>query len=639
MTTSATALLSTHQLEQQLKKQKDPLQRLYVVDQLASHYAYTNMRRAQELLAEQLRLLQKLDEPDFELSYHLNAATIENQLYNYEKAEKHFDEAVEILEERGTAKQLAEAYIDYAGTCMNLEKMDDASEYLGKANRLLRTFPDERLLPRITCREGYMNLHYSNYSKAIELLLEADKSINRMQLPLELKDYYFLTLIHSGLGKVYERNDDDEKSVRSYLKVVKMCEEMGMRSRLSWHYLNVGNGYMALEDYENAECYFKKAIDVADDSSQQARASAYANMGYCALEEKEYNKAIELFDLAESLYKAKSEQDYYNFSNIESWRGRLYVEQEDYNRAMEHFMRAFDYAQQIQEYKQLSSVCKDIASLYAEVEDFKYAYEYQLLHSRMEARYLEQLEKRKQLELEIKYEAEKKRQEAELLRLQATKLQLKALRAQMNPHFMYNALNSIQNYITSNDVTLAAKYLAKFAQLMRQSLDYSDLEIISLEKELEFLEDYLYINEKLRFEGRLKYAIIVDDEIEEDILGVPTMIVQPYVENAIEHGLRTKKDGSITVKFTLLDDDTILCIVEDNGIGREKARQMRLQDAQYQNHRSRGTNITEKRLQILHHSKGEGVFVKTIDLINTRTKEPRGTRVEIQIPIVDIQMK
>ncbi|MFN7117631.1 MAG: histidine kinase [Saprospiraceae bacterium] len=639
MTTSATILLPTSQLEQKLKRQKDPLQRLYMIDQLASHYAYTNIRRAQELLAEQARLLQKLDEPDYELSFHLNTATIENQLYHYENAEQHFIQAIEILEDRGTAKQLAEAYIDYAGTCMNLDKMDDASEYLEKAGRTLRNFPDERLLPRITCREGYMNLHYSNYSKAIELLLEADKNLNRLQMPLELKDYYFLTLIHSGLGKVYERNDDDEKSVRSYLKVVKMCEDMGMRSRLSWHYLNVGNGYMALEDYENAESYFKKAIDVADDSSQQARASAYANMGYCALEKEEYLRAIELFDLAERLYKDKSEQDFYNFSNIESWRGRLYVELAEYDRAMEHFLRAFEYAQEIQEYKQLSNVCKDIASLCADLGEYKNAYEYQLLYSRMEERYLEQLEKRKQLELEIKYEAEKKRQEAELLRLQATKLQLKALRAQMNPHFMYNALNSIQNYITSNEITSAAKYLAKFAKLMRQSLDYSDLEIISLEKELEFLEDYLYINEKLRFEGRLKYEIIVDDEIEEDILGVPTMIVQPYVENAIEHGLRTKKDGVIKVKFTLLDDDNILCIVEDNGIGREKARQLREKDAQYQNHRSRGTNITEKRLQILHHSKGNGVFVKTLDLVNARTKEPRGTRVEIQIPIVEIQIK
>ncbi len=639
MTSTATTQLSIHQLEQRLPRQKDALQRLLTVDQLASYYAFTNITRAKELLAQQLRLLSSEDNPDFRLNYHLNTATIENQLYNYHEAEKHFLEAIELLEERGTAKQLAEAYIDYAGTCMNLENLDDASEYLNKAARLLKNFPDDRLMARIICREGYMNLYYSNYSKAIELLLEADKKINRLQMPLELKDQYFLTLIHSGLGKIYERNDDQEKSVRAYLKVLDMCEAMGMRTRLSWHYLNIGNGYMALSDYENAECYFRKAIDVADDISQQARASAYANLGYCYLEKKQYEEALELFDLAERLYKEKSEQDYYNFSNIEAWRGRLYAELGDLQTAMQHYEHAFDYAHDIEDYKQLSNVCKDLATLYAELEDYKNAYEYQVLHSRMEEQYLEQIEKRKQLELEIKYEAEKKKQEAELLRLQATKLQLKALRAQMNPHFMYNALNSIQNYITSNEITSAAKYLAKFAQLMRQSLDYSDLEIISLEKEIAFLEDYLFINEKLRFEGRLKYEIIIDDEIEEDILGVPTMIVQPYVENAIEHGLRTKTNGIIRVEFSLFDDDTILCVVEDNGIGREKARQIRLQDPMYQNHRSKGTNITEKRLQILHNAKGKQVFVNTIDLKHPKTGEPCGTRVEIKIPIMEIQIK
>ena len=243
------------------------------------------------------------------------------------------------------------------------------------------------------------------------------------------------------------------------------------------------------------------------------------------------------------------------------------------------------------------------------------------------------------MELEVKYEAEKKKQETELLRLQATRLQLKALRAQMNPHFMYNALNSIQNYITSNEVTSAAKYLAKFAQLMRRSLEYSDLEIISLEKEIEFLEEYLHLNEKLRFENRLNYEIIIDEEIEEDILGVPTMIIQPYVENAIEHGLRTKKDGLIRVLFFLYDEDTILCVVEDNGIGREKAHQLRLQDPQYQNHRSRGTSITEERLEILRNSKGKEPFVKTIDLKDEQTGEASGTRVEIMIPVMEIQMK
>ena len=117
------------------------------------------------------------------------------------------------------------------------------------------------------------------------------------------------------------------------------------------------------------------------------------------------------------------------------------------------------------------------------------------------------------------------------------------------------------------------------------------------------------------------------------------MIVQPYVENAIEHGLRTQKNGLIQLNFTLLDHDTVLCVVEDNGIGREKARQLQQEDTFYQNHKSRGTSITEKRLQILHHSKDKGVFVNTIDLKDQNSNEPIGTRVEIKIPIVEIQIK
>jgi two-component system, LytTR family, sensor kinase len=638
-TATATPPRGINELESKLGQQQDPMQRLITLDRLASHYCYTNVQRAFTILDELRRILDEYSHPDFLLNYHFYAATAENQLYRFEQAEIHFRRAIEILEERGTAKQQAEAYIDIAGVYMNLEQLDTATDYLDKAYKLLRNFPDKRLQARITCREGFLNLHYGNYPRAVELLLEADKDITMLEQPLELKDYYFLTLIHSGLGKVYERNDDREKSVLAYLKVVNMCDSMGIRTRLSWHYVNVGIGYIALNDQENAEIFFRKALDVADDTSEFARASAYANLGFCYYAKGAYGEALPLFDRAEHFYKQKSEEDYYNFSILESWRGRLHAEQGNADEARQHFAQALEYAEKIEDYKQLAGICKDFAGFYAHQHDFQKAYQYQCLHDKYAEQYVEQVDKRRQMELEVKYEAEKKKQETELLRLQATRLQLKALRAQMNPHFMYNALNSIQNYITSNEVTSAAKYLAKFAQLMRRSLEYSDLEIISLEKEIEFLEEYLHLNEKLRFEDRLSYEIIIDEEIEEDILGVPTMIIQPYVENAIEHGLRTKKDGLIKVLFFLYDEDTILCVVQDNGIGRKKAHELRLQDPQYQNHRSRGTSITEKRLEILRNTKGKEPFVKTIDLIDEQTGEAIGTKVEIMIPVMEIQVK
>ena len=135
-----------------------------------------------------------------------------------------------------------------------------------------------------------------------------------------------------------------------------------------------------------------------------------------------------------------------------------------------------------------------------------------------------------------------------VLKNEIKEAEMQSLRSQMNPHFMYNALNSIQQFITSHEISSATIYLAKFAKLMRQSLDYSELQVISIEKEVDFLEDYLYINKKLRFQDKLEYQIIIDKEIEDDIIGIPTMIVQPYVENAIEHGLRLKNNGKVTVE-------------------------------------------------------------------------------------------
>lgn len=626
-------------LENRLAKQTEPTQRLILIDQLASYYCFTDVDRAAVLIAELKNILARTPNPDLQLNYHLYAAILANQRYQYQEAKEHFSRATDLLKERGTLRQQAETYIDYAGTAINLGQMDLATELLDKAGRTLKSFPDARLSSRLTCREGFIHLHYSNYSSAVELFLTADKQLNAMEQPLELKDYHFLTLIHSGLGKIYERNDDREKSVAAYLKVAHMCETIGMRTRLSWHYLNVGIGYIAMNEVDKAEEYFQKAIDISDDNSQQARAGAYANLGYCYVERMLLPEALDLFDRAEQLYRLISSEDYYNLSVLEAWRGRIFVELSQTEKAIQHYRNAIDFARRIEDYKQLVGVYQEFSELYAQQQDYERAYHYQRLRTEAVERHNEQVDKQRQMEVEAKYQAEKKKQEAEMLQLQATRLQLKALRAQMNPHFMYNALNSIQNHITSNDITSAAKYLAKFAQLMRRSLEYSDLEIISLEEEIEFLEEYLYINEKLRFENRLQYEIIIDEEIEEDILGVPTMLVQPYVENSIEHGLRTRVNGLIKVFFFLYDEDTILCVVEDNGIGRAKAHQLLLKDPQYQNHRSRGTSITEKRLEILNSSKSAGDYVETIDLVDEKTGEAKGTRVEIKIPIVEIQIR
>ena len=621
--------------EKKLAKTNDPFIRQALLDNVLSHYIYTNPQKAQLLLAEQEELLLQWPDLTYQLNFHYFNAVVENQRYHFSNAAKFYLDALILAEEQGDPNRRIGLYIDYAGTCMNLDRFEEAAQWLEKAQKLLRQRFDERLSSRYKCREGFLRLHYGDLTLATELLLEADKTI--LGLPaLELKDHYFLSLINSGLGKIYERSGDLLRSADAYRKVVQTCEHNGILARMDWHYLNLGAALMSLGDYPEAEAFFRRVVLMEEDAEPTARASALGNLGYCRFRQRQFDEVLHLYQQAEALFKTKSAGAANHFSIIEGWRGSFFAETGQARKAKTHFAKAFEFARQAEDYKQLSSICRDVAAFYADRRDFRNAYDFQQLYDQMAERYREQINQQHLMELEVRYEAEKKKQEAEMLRLQGYKLQLKALRAQMNPHFMYNALNAIQHFITSNETGAASKYLARFAQLMRRSLEYSNNEYIPLEKEIEFIEDYLFLNEKLRFEGRLQYRIEVDDDLEEDLFGVPTMIVQPYVENALEHGLRIIENGMVKVRFSWCDDNTILCTVEDNGIGREKARQMQRARGFYNDHRSLGTSITLERLQLLQQSGKKGILVRTIDLRNEASGEACGTRVEIKIPVVPL---
>jgi two-component system, LytTR family, sensor kinase len=636
-----TTLTPSHlnKLENRLLNATDNGQRLVALYELIDYYTFTNIHEAQRLLTAYNETFIQQNDPELLLQYHLNYAIVENQLYNYQASNEHFEQVLDIVEKEGNATQQAEVYIDYAGTLMNLNERELALEYLGKARRHLESFPNDTLFARLYCREGYLYWQFSDYDRATELFFKADKIILGLDpKKLNIKDLYFTILNYTGLGLVFEKTGDWSRCVTAYLQVVDLSEKAGIGSRLAWHYLNVGKAYMATNDYDNAEAFFQKVNLLTDDLSQSARAYATANLGYCYFLGKRYEDALELYNKAEQIYRQKSD-DFENLSIVSRWIGLVYDALAKPNWAESRLVEALEFAHLAKSAKLQAIVCRDIGELYANRSDYKNAYEYEMLHNQFVKKHYDEQNSIKINELEFKYETERRRKEAELLRLQATGLQLKALRAQMNPHFMFNALNSIQNYINSDNREFAAKYLAKFAKLMRSSLEYSEYEIISLENEVEFLTDYLYINQKLRFEDKLQYKVTVDEDLEEDLMGVPTMIVQPYIENAIEHGLRSKRGGMLKVDFKLLDEDTILCVVEDNGIGRELARKMQERDGYHLHHKSRGTSITEQRLEILHSSRKDKFSVTTIDLRDAITNEPSGTRVEIKIPIAEMPFK
>ncbi|HZK07516.1 MAG TPA: two-component regulator propeller domain-containing protein [Bacteroidales bacterium] len=215
---------------------------------------------------------------------------------------------------------------------------------------------------------------------------------------------------------------------------------------------------------------------------------------------------------------------------------------------------------------------------------------------------------------------------------QLLEIQQKALRLQMNPHFIFNSLNSIQSFILTRDVDMAINYLSRFSQLMRLILANSRQSMIALADEIKAITLYLEI-EKLRFDNRFDYDIRLDPEIDEEFTGIPPMILQPFVENAIIHGLMHKTTmGSISIVF-IKKGNNLFCTITDNGVGRERA--MEIKNESGLGTKSRGMIITNERLELLSQNVDEKFSVQIVDLKDAEG-QAAGTRVELTIPIQEV---
>lgn len=227
-----------------------------------------------------------------------------------------------------------------------------------------------------------------------------------------------------------------------------------------------------------------------------------------------------------------------------------------------------------------------------------------------------------------------KAQEAEQTAIQKkfSELELQALRSQMNPHFVFNALGAIQYYIRKNNRKLANEYLSKFAGLMRLFLDSSREKYITIADELKLIKLYLEL-EQMRFENRFEVAFEIDKKLETDSIYLPSMLLQPFVENAVNHGLFNKiEKGYLYIKISEKEDEEkIEIIIEDDGIGMKRAKEIRKNSIK--NYKSRSTQIVDERLDILE--KVENLGIDIVYEIPFPEREDPGTRIIIDLPIID----
>lgn len=215
-----------------------------------------------------------------------------------------------------------------------------------------------------------------------------------------------------------------------------------------------------------------------------------------------------------------------------------------------------------------------------------------------------------------------------VLEKEASLNKMKVFRAQMNPHFIFNALNSIQHIIIKEDKDAANKYLTEFSRLMRGVLESTYEEKVVLADEISLLESYIAL-EALRFDHTFTYTIDIADDLDPYLVEVPLLLIQPFVENAIVHGLSRKPTSNKNVMILFQrDDQGIRCHIEDNGVGREIARRYKKVET------SRGMTLAYDRLRILYPEAKNTEFIVVEDLYDAH-KQPVGTRILIHLPYED----
>jgi tetratricopeptide (TPR) repeat protein len=372
-------------------------------------------------------------------------------------------------------------------------------------------------------------------------------------------------------------------------------------------------------------------IEISDDEIL-SKPKVKFDIGNALVKQKKYKEAIPYFE--ESANEARTTKDIETEKDAVKGLSELYATIGDDKNAVKNYNRLsklvdFSFQEKEREIAQAVARSKDIAKkqnriLSLEKDKALNASKYQLTIAN---------NKRQQLiiysligglllmllSLFYMFRSNKQRKLANNL------LALKSLRSQMNPHFIFNALNSVNSFISSNDERAANRYLTDFSTLMRSVLENSEEDFIPLEKEIELLDLYLKL-EHSRFQDKFDYQFTIDENVKIQDFKIPPMLLQPYVENAVWHGLRYKKDkGLLEIKMQQKDNETLEIMISDNGIGRKYSKSLKSKNQQKK--KSKGMQNIKQRIAILNEMYKDKVDVFIADLFEDET----GTKVVLTL--------
>ncbi len=557
------------------------------------------------------------------------------------------------------------------------ETLGDINLYWGQPDLAIDNFKQSlstRKSVDLQIKLGKAFIANKNYQESIEIF----KELLIQKLSISQK-----TAVYEALGDTYQAIGDGVKSVFNFQKALDIAKANKITSKITDLNSKIAAAYAQSGAVAAAESYYDNSLNLAKKENRQRAVEEKNKVADFYNNSRNFEKEIQLREeTIEELKSMDDEQKDASGSDLTSQRqnykiANAFVSQEKYEEAIPYLEKSIAEADREEDLvvkkdatRKLSELYRDLGEYdkatesyqrYVEVVDelyiikeqeisqaARFSKEFALKQNRInsleserklnESRYRlafenqELIEKNSEVQKWViisliaiallllataytQYKNVKQQKYANNL------LALKSLRTQMNPHFIFNALNSVNSFIAGNDERTANKYLSDFSLLMRSVLENSEEDFIPLEKEIQLLELYVKL-EHFRFKDKFDYTISIDENIDVDQFMIPPMLLQPYVENAVWHGLRYKNEkGLLEINLEQHNPETVKITITDDGIGRSKSKEFKTENQKKQN--SKGIGNIQKRISILNEMYKDKVSVSVENVFENK----EGTRV------------
>jgi tetratricopeptide (TPR) repeat protein len=577
------------------------------------------------------------------------------------KAMECFEKVLRLGKELKNEKALAGVLYNIALLKHNQGEIGATIEYLEKAEAINKKNGDMISLSATLHMLGVVYLKKNDMTKALDYTYRALKTREH------INDKLGISASLSNIASIYVALDDLEKAMEFYNKALKIQKETDNIAGVANSLANIGDIYGRKGNYVESIKYSEQALKIFREIDYKIGVSSTLDkIGIYSQKIGQNHRARECF--IEALEISEKAGDKTGIAGRLINIGVIYSEEGNISKARIYFERSLALSRELGYPERIKSASENLYKIYKQNGNTAKALEMHELYLTMKDSLSNKETKTLALKKEFAYEIEKKENENILLAKQneiqelqieqhrylmtgmaviivlgltlvvvfvrqirlrksqrEMQLEQKLLRSQMNPHFIFNSLQAIQNFILKNDQKEAVKYLGSFASITRTVLESSRFEKIPVKKEIALLENYLHL-QKLRFGERFDYLIHVDPSIDVDNMDLPPMLSQPFIENALEHGMRDiESGGKIDIYFTVKDNNLLFEVV-DNGKG------IKTDDAETKQHQSMALAITKERIALMN-KKARFKTIFSISEAFPLDPERKGVKVNFSIPL------